>query len=69
MLYDIEGADSKTFKQPFVENYKMTITCLSHYKGLLAAVMNVKNMRDRLLVFYKYDGVSKMDPKVQPQSN
>ena len=43
----------------------MTITCLSHYKGYLATVTNPKNMRDRLVVFYKFDGI-KMDPKVQP---
>lgn len=63
ILYDIE-AGQKEFKLVFCENYKMTITCLSHYRGHLVAVIMEK--RDRLLVFYKFDGAKRMEPKVQP---
>lgn len=66
MLYTIEPGQTK-LKAVYSDVHKMTITCLSHYKGYLAAVTNTKT-RDRLVVFYKFDGV-KMDPKVQPQSN
>jgi len=47
----------------------MTITCLSHYKGHLVAVIKEKKVRDRHVVFYKFDGLQTMDAKVQPQSN
>ena len=63
MLYTIEPGQTK-LKAVYSEQFKMTITCLSHYKGYLAAVTNTK-ARDRLVVFYKFDG-TKMDPKVQP---
>ena len=66
MLYTIEPGQNK-LKAVYSDSFKMTITCLSHYKGYLAAVTNTKT-RDRLVVFYKFDG-TKMDPKVQPQSN
>jgi hypothetical protein len=32
------------------------------------AVIKEKKVRDRHVVFYKFDGVSQMSPKVQPQS-
>jgi hypothetical protein len=68
LLYDIEPG-SKVFKVVFVENHTMTITCISHYQGHLVAVIREKKVRDRHVVFYKFDGAQQMDAKVQPQSN
>jgi hypothetical protein len=45
----------------------MSITCLSVYRGYLSAVMIDK--RDRLLIFFKFDGDKKMEAKIQPNSN
>lgn len=68
MLYDIEPG-SKQFKVAVVETFKMTITCLSHYRGHLVAVILENKVRDRHVVFYKFDGKAKLEAKVQPQSN
>lgn len=55
MLYDIEPGQ-KVFKVVFVDNHQMTITCLSHYQGHLVTVIKEKKVRDRHVVFYKFDG-------------
>ncbi len=60
ILFDIEPG-AKNFKLVFAENYKMTITCLSHYRGHLVAVILEQKIRDRHVVFYKFDGQGKMD--------
>ena len=65
MLFDIEPG-SQVFKVVFVDNHTMTITCLSDYKGHLVAVIKEKKVRDRHVVFYKFDGGTQMEPKVQP---
>lgn len=62
VLYDIQEPSDKTFHLIYGEKYKMSITCLSYYRGHLAAVMMDK--RDRLLIFFKFDGEKKMDPKL-----
>jgi hypothetical protein len=72
MLYDIESVAGKAataFKVCFVDNYKMSITCLSHYQGHLVAVILEKKNRDRYVVFYKFDGQQKLESKPQPQTN
>ena len=66
-LYDITAPTDKKFEMVFLDQFKMSITCLSYYRGHLAAVMMDK--RDRLLIFFKFDGAQKMDQKLQPDSN
>ena len=61
-LYDIEPGKT-TFKLAFFDNYQMSITCLSHYQGHLVAVILEKKNRDRYVVFYKFDGQSKLESK------
>lgn len=67
ILYDIKDAADKTFQLVYGEKYKMSITCLSCYRGQLATVMMDK--RDRLLIFSEFDGEKRMIQRLQPDSN
>jgi hypothetical protein len=67
LLFDIKNEGDNTMHVVFAEKYKMSITCISYYRGHLAAVMMDK--RDRQLIFYKFDGEMKMEAKLQPDSN
>lgn len=66
MLFDIAEPQAKKFNLVCAENYKMSITCLSSYRGKLAGVMMDK--RDRQLIFSEFDG-TKLHERPQPDSN